>query len=105
MDLKTPTRADTLALIARHLREHFGDELRRLFVLPVDPYEPETMGFDYTLVAVTARDVREKVHEVVTEMTPNLLPEVAFVYPMTVHEFKDATTDVARAAREAGVEL
>ncbi len=110
-EVSVPTKADAIALLARRLRERYGDRLRQLFLLKDDPYEP-TEDFGIDLVAVFADDsydyfetVREVVH-----LAERVNAEVDYAFASAVHSvslsaYEQGHSRAARIAKEEGVSL
>lgn len=111
-EVEIPTKADAIALLARRLRQRYGNQLRQLFLLKEDPYEPlgEDVGID--VVAVFADDTYdffETVEEVV-RIGNQVDAEMDYQFASTVHtashsEFESGRKMSARAAKEDGISL
>ncbi len=111
-EVEIPTKADAIALLARRLRQHYGDRLRQLFLLKDDPYEPSGEDFAIYLVAVLADDAYDRFETIgeVARIGNQVDAEMDYtvasaIYPLSVSDFEDADRWTARAAREEGVVL
>lgn len=106
------TRSRALDMIAGQLRDHFGEVLQALYVLPDNPHEPA--GDDEWIVLAAVLD--EPYHEQnnpsrqATEIGCAFEREVDWRYVVTVFtmaapEFEQSETEVARVARGGGIRL
>ena len=106
------TRSRALDMIAERLRDHFGETLRVLYVLPDNPYEPAGDDEWIVLAAVlddTAHDEQES-SRWASEIGNAFEREVDWRYVVTVFtmpaaELEQSETEVARVARSGGVRL
>lgn len=98
------TRADVLAMLARHFRKHYDDRLVGLYATHEDPYEPEQGGEGGTHVIVVLRAPYEHWEETdaVTDITHDVLDETDWVAPITSHHVAEDSA-VAKRMKKRGV--
>jgi hypothetical protein len=103
----TTQRSDVLAGAARKIREHFGDNLAELYLLPQSPY-PEDEGDasnadDLHLVAILAASADAMSEfDFTSKLTTTLYDEFGFL--VTTHVAKPGG-ELALLARSEGVRL
>lgn len=106
------TRSRALDMIAERLRDHFGEALQALYVLPDNPYEPA--GDDEWIVLAAVLDdsnhERKDVSEQASEIGSAFEEEVEWryvttIFTLSVPEFEGGTSEVARTAKNGGVRL
>ena len=106
------TRSRALDMIAGRLRDHFGDALQILYVLPDNPYEPA--GDDaWIILAAVFKDAfheRNDASQEASAVGSTFEKEVDWryvvtVFPLSVTEFETRETEVACVARNGGVRL
>ena len=106
------TRSRALDMIAERLRDHFGEALQALYVLPDNPYEPA--GDDeWIVLAAVLNDThpsQSDASEQATRIGCAFEEEVDWRYVVTVFtmsdvEFDRSETEIARTARSKGGRL
>ena len=106
------TRSRALDMIAERLRDHFGETLRVLYVLPDNPYEPA--GDDEWIVLAAVLDDaahgEQEASRRASEIGCAFEREVDWRYVVTVFtmpaaELEQSETEVAQVARSRGVRL
>jgi len=106
------TRSRALDMIAERLRDHCGEALQALYVLPDNPYEPA--GDDEWIVLAAVLDdsnhERKDVSEQASEIGSAFEEEVEWryvttIFTLSVPEFEGGTSEVARTAKNGGVRL
>lgn len=111
-EVEAPTKADAIALLARRLRQRYGRQLQKLFVLKDDPYEPAGEDFAIHLVAVfedESYDHDQAIKEAV-RLGNSVDADMGYafastIYPISTSDFDEGRRWPARTARRKGVAL
>lgn len=106
------TRSRALDMIADRLRDHFEEALQALYVLPDNPYEPAGDEEWIVLAAVlddpysSQNDASRQATRIGCAFEEEVnWRYVVTVFTMSVAEFNQSETEIARMARSGGVRL
>jgi hypothetical protein len=99
-------------MLADRLRDAFGEALQALYVLPDNPYEPAGDDEWLVLAAVLGDSYygRNDTYQQASEIGCAFEEEIEWryvstIFTLSVTEFEEGATEVARMAKNGGVRL
>ena len=111
-EIRTPTKADVIALVAHRLRVHYRARLLHLFALKDDPYESQGESFAVYFLAVLHNEEYDHPVEnrAMSELSEAINRELGYAYVATIYvasqdDYEQRATGSVLAAHEEGVAL